>query len=149
MKKTLSSVRVAIVVSRFNETVTDGMLRCCIDELVKSGVAKSNIAVERVPGAYELPFAANLMARTRRYAAVIALGCVIKGETSHDQHIATWVSVGLGQVSLATNVPTLFGVLTPNNERQAMARSRPGPLNRGGEVAKAAVEMILFSKEHR
>jgi 6,7-dimethyl-8-ribityllumazine synthase len=115
--------------------------------LVRSGVKKSDIRVLWVPGAYELPFVAQKLAKSKKYDAVICLGCVIKGETSHDVHVATWAAVGIGQVGLSTGVPTLFGVLTPNSEAQAWKRAKPGPLNRGKEVAEAAIEIIRFDRE--
>jgi 6,7-dimethyl-8-ribityllumazine synthase len=135
-------MKIAIVVSRFNENITGALLNRCRERLIESGVPAKNLKIVWVPGAYELPFAAHRLARSKKYAAVIGLGCVIKGETSHDVHIATWTSVGIGQVSLNTGVPTIFGVLTPNSEAQAIERAAPGPLNRGREVAEAALEMI-------
>ncbi len=140
------SWRVAVAVSRFNEAITDNLLACCLEELQAQGLKDSNIDVRLVPGAYELPFVANRLARSRRYQAVICLGCILKGETSHDLHIATWAAIGIGQIGLATGVPTLFGVLTPNSEEQGLERSRPGPRNRGKEVAQAAIEMIHLVK---
>lgn len=141
-KKTERGARIAIVAARFNERISGGLLQCCLDELRAKGVPTESVHVVRVPGAYELPFAANALAGRKRFDAVIALGCVIKGETSHDQNIAAWVSIGLGQASLATGVPILFGVLTPNNESQGLRRARKGPLNRGKEVAAAALDII-------
>ena len=137
--------RIAILVSKFNDRVTGGLLKECRKELEKGGVRAANIDVDWVPGAYELPYAANTLAKTGRYQAVICLGCVIKGATSHDVYISPWAATGIGQVSLATGVPTLFGVLTPNNEKQAILRSKPGRYNRGKEVAQAALEMIEFT----
>jgi 6,7-dimethyl-8-ribityllumazine synthase len=101
-----------------------------------------SIHVAHVPGAYELPFAAQRLASGGRYDAVICLGCVIKGETAHDHHIAAWAAAGIGQVSLKTGVPVIFGVITPNNERQARARSKPGPLDRGKEVALTTLSLL-------
>lgn len=138
MKKT----KIAIVVSKFNSEYTGSLLSCAQDELKRHGIASSQIKVVWVPGAYELPFIVHKLAQSKSFAAVIALGCVIKGETSHDMHVAGWAATGVGIASLMTGVPCLFGVLTPNNEAQAKKRSRPGPLNRGKEVAEAAVEMI-------
>lgn len=135
-------MKIAIVVSRFNETITGELLNRCRETLVAAGVSAKNLKVVWVPGAYELPFAAHRLARTKKYAAVICLGCVIKGETSHDVHIATWTAVGIGQVSIDTGVPVVFGVLTPHSEAQAIERAAPGPLNRGKEAAEAALEMI-------
>ena len=145
----MKNLKIAINISRFNEEITNGLLKCCLDELKKKGIKKSNIHVFWVPGAYELPFASHELALSKKYHAIINLGCIIKGQTSHDQHIANWVSQGLGEVSLKTRVPVLFGVLTPNNESQGLRRSRPGPLNRGKEVAEAALHMIKFKKESK
>lgn len=137
---------IAIAVSTFNGNITENLLRCCRDELTEAGILPSNIRVVWVPGAFELPFAADKLARTKKYDAVICLGCVIKGETSHDQHVAKWAAMGTGQVSLNTGVPVLFGVLTPKSSTQARRRSEPGPLNRGKEVAAAALQMIEFNR---
>lgn len=134
--------KIAIVVSEFNRSVTGNLLKCCQQTFNRHGVPSSQIDVQWVPGAYEIPFAARQLVKTGKYAGVIALGCVIKGETSHDFHVANWSATGLGLVSLLTGVPCFFGVLTPNNERQAKARSRPGPLNRGEEVAMAALKTL-------
>jgi 6,7-dimethyl-8-ribityllumazine synthase len=142
----MTAKKIAIVVSKFNSEITGNLLRCAKDTLVKNGVTSAKINVKWVPGAYELPYAALQLARSKRYAGVIGLGCVIKGETSHDLHVASWASLGLGLVSLLTNVPTFFGVLTPNNEKQARVRSKPGPLNRGGEVAIALLETLGWVK---
>jgi len=141
-----SGNRIGIVVSEFNFEYTNKLLECCRHELIQQGIAKTAVHVVWVPGAYELPFMAHQMAKTKRYQAVICLGCIIKGETSHDEHIATWASLGVGQASLLTGVPILFGVLTPHNEAQARARTKPGPLNRGEEVAKAALRMIEITR---
>lgn len=138
---------IAIIVSRFNEAITANLLFCCLDELRRHGLTGKQTRVFWTPGAYELPFTAQHLAKSKRYDAVIALGCVIKGQTSHDVHVATWASVGLGLVSLQTDTPVLFGVLTPNSESQARARSKPGPLNRGKEVASAALEILRLKRE--
>jgi 6,7-dimethyl-8-ribityllumazine synthase len=137
MKK---SRRITIIVSRFNEKITRRLEKYCRQELERGGV--KNITTVWVPGAYELPFVAQRAALAKKSDAIIALGCVIKGETSHDKHIASWVATGLGEISLKYNVPVLFGVLTPNNEDQALERSSSGPLNRGVEVGRAAVELL-------
>ena len=142
-----SKDRVAIVVARFNPEITVRLGDLCRDELLKAGIQEKNISVYSAPGAYELPFVAKKVARTKKFDAVICFGCVIKGETTHDVHVATWASVGLGQVGLETNVPVLYGVLTPKNEKQARDRAKPGPLNRGKELALAALEMIDFNRE--
>jgi 6,7-dimethyl-8-ribityllumazine synthase len=138
--------RIAIVVSEFNKEFTGNLVSCCLHELNEQGVKLSQVKTVWVPGAYELPYAAMRLAKTKKFDAVICFGCVIKGETSHDFHVANWAAIGVGQVSLTTGVPTFFGVLTPNNEAQARKRSRPGPLNRGKEVAEAAVAMIRLQQ---
>ncbi len=143
MKK---AIRVAITVSKFNSEITNNLLDCCVSELAHSGVKRSDINIVWVPGAYELPFAADQLASSKKFDAVICLGCVIKGETSHDLHVASWAANGIGQVGLKTGVPTLFGVLTPNSQEQAIERSKPGELNRGKEVAEAAIEMIRLNR---
>lgn len=149
MKIDTNDIAIAIAASRFNEEITGGLVKLCRDELGRAGVRPTHVRTVWVPGAYELPFVAKRLAKTGNYDAVICFGCVIKGDTTHDVFVATWASVGLGQVSLETGVPVLFGVLTPKNEKQARARSRPGPLNRGKELAQSALEMIrlLRSKE--
>ncbi len=136
------SMRIAILVSKFNASIMRTYLNNCEKELHDLGVDKDHIHVHWVPGAFELPFVAKKLALSKKYDAIICLGCVIKGETSHDVYVSTWAAVGIGQVGLETGVPTLFGVLTPKNEAQAWKRVRPGPLNRGKELAEAAVEMV-------
>ncbi|OVE77299.1 6,7-dimethyl-8-ribityllumazine synthase, partial [bacterium F11] len=103
-----------------------------------------NIEVIHLPGAFELPYGAQELARTKKFGAVICLGCILEGETTHDKLIAQWVSMGIGIASLQTRTPILFGVLTPRSEKQAYQRTRPGPLNRGKEMAQAALQMIQF-----
>jgi 6,7-dimethyl-8-ribityllumazine synthase len=142
MIKGKSSWRIGIAVSQYNIEITKKLLRCCEDELVEQGIRKKNIHVEWTPGAYELPFLAQTLAESKKYNAIICLGCVIKGETSHNDYIATWAALGIGHVGLKYGIPTLFGVLTPKSVSQAIERAKPGPLNRGREVAWAALLMI-------
>jgi len=141
--------KIGIVVSEFNRHITQRLLNQCRLELNRRGLPEKNIRVVWVPGAYELPFMAQRLAKTKRFQVIICLGCVIKGQTDHNTHIARWVSVGIGQASLHSNVPIFFGVLTPKNEAQALARSKPGPLNRGREMAEAALKMIQTLKKER
>jgi len=148
MKKR-NALRIAVAAGRFNEEITSALVRLCSAELVRSGVRNENVRVFWVPGAYELPFAARRLARSGRYDAVICLGCVIKGDTTHDMYVSTWAAIGVGQVSLETGIPVIFGVLTPKNEKQARARSRPGALDRGKEMARAALEMIEFARSDK
>lgn len=138
--------RFAVVVARFNAPVTDRLLAGCRDTLFGAGVAERDLKTVMVPGAFELPLVCQRLAATRRFDAVVALGCVIRGETPHDRYISQAVAEGLMSVSLATNVPVIFGVLTPLNERQARARSGAGSRNKGVEAARAALEMAALSR---
>ncbi|MFN0118122.1 MAG: 6,7-dimethyl-8-ribityllumazine synthase [Elusimicrobiota bacterium] len=138
--------KVAIVVARFNAVITENLLTSCKKELIEHGVSERNIYIQYVPGAFELPFVSSQLAKTRKFNSVITLGCVIKGETSHDLFVSSWASIGVGMASLESGIPILFGVLTPNNEKQALVRSRPGPKNRGREVGLAALEMMFINK---
>lgn len=146
MKTNNAKLRIAIAAARFNEEITVALVRLCHEELVRSGVRGTNIRIVWIPGAFELPFVAKRLAKSKKYDAVVCIGCVIKGDTTHDVYVATWAAVGIGQVALETGVPVMFGVLTPKNEKQARQRSRPGPLNRGREIARAALEMIDFAR---
>lgn len=140
---------IAVVVSSFNRSITDRLLARCLEELGRLGLKKNRIKIFRVPGAFELPFAASEIARSRKYGVIIALGCVIKGSTSHDYFISQWASVGLGLASLLNRVPVVFGVLTPKNERQALVRSSKGSLNRGKEAARTAVSLLKLKRDWR
>jgi 6,7-dimethyl-8-ribityllumazine synthase len=128
----------AVVVARFNHAITDSLRDACVRTLEAHG---GSVRVVPVPGAFELPLVARRLARSKKFDAVIALGCVIRGETPHDRYIAMEVVRGLGQAALETDVPILFGVLTPLNARQARARAGKGPNNKGAEAALAALEM--------
>ena len=128
-------IRVGIVVSTFNETITDGLLRGAIEELQRRDVAEPTVV--SVEGALELPVVAKALAA--RHDAVVAIGAVIEGETDHYEHVATQASRGLMDVSLDTGVPVGNAVLTVREVQQAVDRSQPGPGNKGGEAARAAV----------
>lgn len=139
--------RVAVVVARWNETVTRGMLGAARATLAAAGLADDAVDVVWVPGSFELPLAADRLAATGRYAAVLCLGAIIRGETSHDRHIATAVAGGIEQTARARGLPVLFGVLTCDTPAQAAARSGGGVAddyagNKGAECAAAALEMI-------
>lgn len=144
MKKNIS---IGIIVSEFNRHVTDRLLHQCTLTLTRHGIPKKNIRSIWAPGAYELPLFAKRLARSKKYDAIICLGCIIKGDTDHDKHISQWAAHGIGIASLETNTPILFGVLTVKNESQAIQRSRPGPLNRGKEMADAAIQMITTLRQ--
>jgi 6,7-dimethyl-8-ribityllumazine synthase len=136
------SGRFAIVVSRYNENVTGKLLQGAVDTLVKAGVADGDIDVAWVPGAWEIPLIAQRMAEAGDYVAVLTLGAVIRGETTHDEHINRQVSLSLGELSLATGIPMLFGVLTVNSLEQAIHRSGGNVGNKGEECAEAALQMV-------
>lgn len=132
----------AIVVSRYNESITRNLLSGALEALAEHGVEDSAIDVAWVPGAWEIPLVADWLANNGRYVAVICLGAVIRGETTHDQHINRAVSIGLGQAGLLSGVPVLFGVLTCDTLEQAIHRSGGNVGNKGRECAVAALEMV-------
>lgn len=134
--------RFAIVVSRYNPTITGKLLSGAVETLTQHGVQDDRIDVAWVPGAWELPVIARRFARTGRHAAVLCLGAVIRGETTHDQYINQQVSQSLGQISLETGVPVLFGVLTCQTLEQAIHRAGGNQGNKGVECAEAALEMV-------
>lgn len=136
-----STSRFAIAVSRYNETITSQLLAGAVETLRVAGVADDAIDVAWVPGAWELPVVAQRMAESRRYAAVLCLGAVIRGETTHDAHINRQVSLSLGRIALDTGLPVLFGVLTCNTLEQAIHRAGGNVGNKGAECAQAALEM--------
>jgi 6,7-dimethyl-8-ribityllumazine synthase len=134
--------RFAIVVARWNETITRRLLDGALTTLREHGVAGERIDVAWVPGSFEIPLTAQRMATSGRYAAVLCLGAVIRGETSHDQHINRAVSMAISQLALATNVPVLFGVLTCETMEQAIHRAGGNVGNKGAECAEAALHMV-------
>jgi 6,7-dimethyl-8-ribityllumazine synthase len=138
--------RFAIVVARWNESVTQKLLDGAIAKLREHGVAEDAIDVAWVPGSFEIPLAAQRMATSGRYAAVLCLGAVIRGETSHDQHINRSVSLAISQLALSTNVPVLFGVLTCETMEQAIHRAGGNVGNKGAECADAALHMVGLLK---
>jgi 6,7-dimethyl-8-ribityllumazine synthase len=133
--------RFAIVVSRYNESITRKLLDGAVETLASRGVEEHAIVIAWVPGAWELPLVAQQFAAQETFAAVICLGAVIKGETTHDQHINTQVAQSLGQLALDFDVPVLFGVLTCNTYEQAEERAGGIVGNKGSECALAALEM--------
>jgi len=133
--------RFAVVVSRFNAEVTDGLLAGALSALDAAGVTADARTIVRVPGAFELPVTAQRLAESGRFDAVVCLGCLIKGDTMHFEYLAEAVSQGLSRVALDSGVPVAFGVLTTLTDEQALERARPGDENKGAEVARAAIEM--------
>lgn len=137
-------LRVLVLQSRFNEVVASGLAKGALAYLTEVGAGAT---VEWAPGAFELPLIAQTAAFTGRYDAIVALGAVIKGETDHYDHIARESARGIMDASLATGVPVAFGVLTVTKEAHALARSKPGPNNKGREAAAAAVETALLLRK--
>ena len=133
--------RIAVVVSKFNNFVTDRLQSGAIAALTSSGVAANDVTLIRVPGAFEIPLAAQHAAETGRFDAIICLGCLIRGETPHFEYISSAVAQGLSVAAGATGVPIAFGVLTTNSAEEALARAGEGPGNKGHEAAVAALEM--------
>jgi 6,7-dimethyl-8-ribityllumazine synthase len=136
-----SGRRFAVVVSRFNAFITERLLLSAVDGLVRSGAAKKNIDLVRVPGAFEIPLAARKLAETGKYDAVICLGCLLRGDTAHYDVIVNEVTRGIGQSAQETGVPHAFGVLTCETLEQAIDRAGLKMGNKGFEAAMAAVEM--------
>ena len=133
--------RFAIVVSRFNAFITERLLLSAVDGLVRSGAARKDIDLARVPGAFEIPLAARQLAETGKYDAVICLGCLLRGDTAHYDVIVNEVTRGIGQSAQETGVPHAFGVLTCETLEQAIDRAGLKMGNKGFEAALAAVEM--------
>jgi 6,7-dimethyl-8-ribityllumazine synthase len=136
--------RFAIVVSRFNDEITEGLLSGARATLSEAGVAAADVTLVRVPGAFELPLAARRLAESGDVDAVICLGCLIKGDTMHFEYIAAAASQGIMDATLATGIPITFGLLTTLTEEQAQRRAAPGGENKGREAAAAAIEMVTL-----
>lgn len=135
-------MRVGIVASRFNEIIVNKLLGGAVDGLVRHGVEEERITAAWVPGAFEIPLAAQRMAQSGKYDAVICVGAVIRGDTSHYDYVCNEVSKGIAQVSMSTGVPVLFGILTTENIEQAIARAGSKAGNKGYDCALSAVEMV-------
>jgi 6,7-dimethyl-8-ribityllumazine synthase len=139
-----SNARVAVVAARFNASIVDELLAGCLRRLESLGVKPDRVEVHRVPGAFELPVAAKVLARTRRFSAVVCLGCVVRGDTPHFDYVAGEAARGIQQVALSESLPVIFGVLTTNTQQQAVDRTG-GPHGHAGErAAEAALEMIAL-----
>lgn len=145
----MDSNRFAIVVSRFNEEITEGLLAGAREALAEAGVHADAVAVFHVPGAFEVPLAAKRAAESGDYAAVIALGCLIKGDTMHFEYIAEAAAHGIMRAGLDSGVPVAFGILTTMTDAQAEERAAPGPGNKGREAAAAAIEMVRVLRRIR
>jgi len=142
-------LRVAVAVSRFNERITRRLLQGARDGLARCGVSEEQVDVEWTPGAWELPILAQSLARTGRYDAIVCLGCVIRGETTHDRIIGLGAMTGLARVALDERVPVTLGVLTVHTLAQAEERSGGAHGNKGEDAALAAVEMAALLRRVR
>jgi len=139
--------RFALVAARFNALVTESLLKGCRDALARHGVPEDRVDVAWVPGSFEIPLTARRLAASGRYAAVICLGCVIRGETAHFDYVAGQAAAGVMQAGLDTGVPLIFGVLTTDSVEQALDRAGLKGGNKGSDAALAAIEMVnLFAR---
>ena len=135
-------LKFALVVSRFNEFITGKLLEGAQDALLRHGVGEEDIEVAWVPGSFEIPLAAKKLAQTRKYDAVICLGAVIRGSTPHHEYIAAEVTKGIAKVSLDTDLPVVYGVITTENLEQAIERAGTKVGNKGFDAAVEAIEMV-------
>ena len=135
-------LRIAVIVSRFNEEVTSGLKLGALAYLAEQDIKVSEADVYSAPGAFEIPLIAQTLANSKRYDGVVCLGCVIKGDTAHFEFISLGTTIGLVQVTLITQVPIAFGIITTYTDEQAIARSRDDFHNKGREAAAACVESL-------
>jgi 6,7-dimethyl-8-ribityllumazine synthase len=134
--------KIAIVVARFNDFLTAKLLEAAIDTYVRHGGDASRLTVVHVPGSFELPLIAHKLASSKKYDAIVCLGCIIRGSTSHYDHVAGEAAKGIGQVGLQTGVPTIFGVITAENLEQAVDRAGAKMGNQGAKAMLGAIEMV-------
>lgn len=146
-KLVASNMRVGIVASRFNEFIVSKLIAGAVDGLVRHDVQEDDITLAWVPGAFEIPLIAKKMAATGRYDAVICLGAVIRGATSHYDYVCSEVSKGIAQVSLQADIPVLFGILTTDTIEQAIERAGTKAGNKGYDCAMGAIEMVSLAKQ--
>ncbi len=137
-----SSDKFCIIVSRFNEFISSKLLSGALDSFLRLGVNENNIDVLWVPGAFEIPLMAKKAAQTKKYCAIVTLGAVIKGSTSHYDYVCAEVSKGVASVSLSEGLPVIFGILTTDNIEQAIERAGTKSGNKGSDAAKSAIEMV-------
>ncbi|SEP73321.1 6,7-dimethyl-8-ribityllumazine synthase [Lachnospiraceae bacterium RM5] len=139
-------LKIGIVASRFNDFIVEKLVAGAVDALVRHEVDENDITIAKVPGAFEIPLIAKKMAMTKNYDAIVCLGAVIKGSTSHYDLVCNEVSKGIASVSLEMNMPVLFGVVTTDNIEQAIERAGTKAGNKGYDVAMAAIEMVNLEK---
>ena len=140
-------MKVGIIASRFNEIITNKLLGGAVDGLVRHGVEENNITAAWVPGAFEIPVIAEKMAASKKYDAIICVGAVIRGSTTHYDYVCNEVSKGISQVSMKTGVPVLFGVITTENIEQAIERAGSKAGTKGYDCALSAIEMVNLIKQ--
>jgi 6,7-dimethyl-8-ribityllumazine synthase len=140
-------MKAAIVAARFNEIIVNKLLGGAVDGLVRHGVEEENITAAWVPGAFEIPVVAEKLAKSGKYDAVICVGAVIRGDTSHYDYVCNEVSKGIAQVGLSTGIPVLFGVVTTENIEQAIARAGSKAGNKGYDCALSAIEMVNLLRQ--
>ena len=140
-------VRIGIVVARFNEFITSKLLGGAVDTLVRHDISEDSIDVAWVPGAFEIPLIAQKMAKSGKYDAVICLGAVIRGSTSHYDYVCNEVSKGIAQVSMNSDIPVMFGIVTTENIEQAIERAGTKAGNKGYDCALGAIEMVNLIRE--
>lgn len=141
--------RYGLLLARFNSLIVERLLEGAVDTLKRHGVTEQNLTIARVPGAYELPLAAQAMARSGRFDGVIALGCVIRGSTPHFDYVAGEAAKGLAQVQMAEDLPISFGVLTTDSIEQAIERAGTKAGNKGADAAMGAIEMVSLMRKLR
>ena len=146
-KMTQDGIKVGIVVARFNEFITSKLLGGAMDGLLRHDVKEQDIDVAWVPGAFEIPLIASKMAKSGKYDAVICVGAVIRGSTSHYDYVCSEVSKGIASVSLNSDIPVMFGVLTTENIEQAIERAGTKAGNKGYDCALGAIEMVNLIRE--
>ncbi|MDO5349292.1 MAG: 6,7-dimethyl-8-ribityllumazine synthase [Lachnospiraceae bacterium] len=140
-------IKVGIVAARFNEFITSKLVSGALDGLIRHEVKEENIHVAWVPGAFEIPLIASKMAKSRKYDAIICVGAVIRGSTSHYDYVCNEVSKGIASVSLESGIPVMFGVLTTENIEQAIERAGSKAGNKGYDCALGAIEMVNLIRE--
>lgn len=146
-KLTAEGIKIAIVVSRFNNFITEKLLEGALDGLLRHDVADDDITILKVPGAFEIPLAASKAAKSGKYDAVICLGAVIRGATSHYDYVCNEVSKGIAAVALESGIPVLFGVLTTENIEQAIERAGTKSGNKGYDCALSAIETVNLLRQ--
>jgi len=144
-----AGLKIAVVCARFNGFITDRLLAGALDALKRSGVAEADVEIVKVPGAWELPLAAQTIAELKKHDAIVALGAVIRGDTPHFDHVAGQASLGLAAVQLETGIPIAFGVLTTHTIEQAIDRAGGKSGNKGYDAAITAIEMADLIRQLR